>query len=83
MASMNTHARRRTAWRLLEALGTLSFIPAVRWLRFVRGVVWLSIVAFYAVGLRIDALLLLLVALVVEVMLFRIALVEVLKGREE
>lgn len=75
-----TLPRRRWAWTLLDALDNLTMLPAVRLLRALRVGVYLAAVGAFATGDRSGAVLLLLLAIALEVALFRLVLVELLRG---
>lgn len=80
---MTTYEHRRHVWRLLDIIERVSFVRPIKLLRFVRPVVWLVALGCWLSGWRMDALLVFMVALILEVVLFRLALVRVLRRMEE
>jgi hypothetical protein len=71
--------RRQIVYRLLDRLDLLTTVKAASWLRFFRLVVWVLAGGAYASGWRFDVLLALIIAVVIEIAAFRVALIEVLK----
>lgn len=51
---MTTHGdtirRRQIAYRLLDRIDSLSFVPSLNWLRFVRWLLIMAAIACYAAG---------------------------------
>ena len=76
---MSTYQQTKRRQSLLDRLDTLSSVPMIRWLRIVRLFLWIAAVSTYAASLRYDTLLLLLAAIAVEIAIFRMQLIEVLK----
>lgn len=75
--------QRQIAYRLLDRLESLSFVPAVKWLKALRFGLWVSAGVVYGAGMRFDTLLCLLVVLIVEIALFHLQLIDVLKDKAE
>lgn len=80
-----TIQRRRIIWRLLDKLDSLSFISALKWLRALRVMLVVVAVGCAIAGFRYNGLwwlqtLLALVAwIAIEIMIFRVAVVEMIK----
>jgi len=71
------------AWRILDRLESLSFVKALFFLRLMRSSFMGGAVGAWLTGWRFDALLLLVVALIMQVIIFQWVLVDVLKDKAE
>lgn len=74
------HIRRRQfSYRLFERASRLVDVPALWWLRNIRTAIWLAAIACWLLNMRMDALLLFVVALIVQVAIFQVALLALLR----
>lgn len=90
---MTTHGdtirRRQIAYRLLDRLDALSFVPSLNWLRFVRWLLIMAAVGCYAAGWLyigawwFQALLAVATWIAIEIAIVGRSVVEVLKGSRE
>jgi hypothetical protein len=85
---MTTHGQqirqRQIAYRLFNNLEAISFIPSVRWLRLLRTLLCMgAIIAYWPLGWRFETVPMLLLALVVQIVIFQSVLVEVLRDKAE
>lgn len=75
--------RRQIAYRLLDRLDSLSFVPSLNWLRALRVVLVLAAVgAYFTIG-KTEALLISMAFAPVEIAIVGRSVVEVLKGDRE
>lgn len=79
IAHGQTIKRQRLVWRLLDRLDSLSFIARLKWLRVLRFLVIVTAAGCFAQGWYFFVLLALVVWLIIEVIMFRVALVEMMK----
>lgn len=71
--------RRQIAYQVLERLDRLVGVPSLRWLRSLRSAVWIAALACWLLSLRIDALLLFVVAVSLQLMIFQMLVVRTLR----
>jgi hypothetical protein len=74
-----TIKRQRLIWRLLDRLDSLSFIARLKWLRALRVVLIGAAIGCFAESWLFYVLLILVTWLIVEIIMFRVALVEMIK----
>lgn len=74
-----TIKRQRLIWRLLDRLDSLSFIARLKWLRALRVVLICAAIGCMAQNWLFYVLLILVTWLIVEIIMFRVALVEMIK----
>ncbi|MCL4862955.1 MAG: hypothetical protein KJZ93_26330 [Caldilineaceae bacterium] len=71
--------RRQIAWQMLDRLDRLATVPALWWLRNSRNACCLAAIVFWLLNHRMDALLLFIVALILQLMIFQTTLVGLLR----
>lgn len=71
--------RHQMHYQILERASRLVDVPALWWLRNIRTAVWLAAIACWLLNMRMDALLLFVVALILQVALFQLSLLAVLR----
>lgn len=71
--------RRQIAYQLIERLDRLTAVPSLWWLRNIRNAVCLAAIACWLMFSRTDALLLWIVALILQLVIFQAVLVMVLR----
>lgn len=78
-----TIQRQRLIWRLLDRLDSLSFIARLKWLRALRAMLIVAAAGCLIQGWLFYVLLTLITWLVVEIIIFRVALIEMIKEMNE
>jgi hypothetical protein len=78
-----TIKRQRLVWRLLDRLDSLSFIARLKWLRALRVLLIGAAIGCLVQNWPFYVLLILVTWLIVEIIMFRVALVEMIKEMSE
>lgn len=75
--------QRQIANKLFDSFETVAFVPSIRWLRAVRTALCIGACVAYVEGWRFETVPLLLAAIVVQIILFQTAMIEVLQERAD